>query len=81
MSKRKNIEVKGNQIRLIHHNQQDYISLTDIAKYKTDDTSAVIGNWMRSRTTIEFLGIWETLYNTDFKPVEFEGFRIQNLIY
>ncbi len=52
----------------------DFISLTDIAKYKTDDTNSVIANWMRNRNTIEFLGIWETLYNPVFKPLEFEGF-------
>ncbi|MBI9040213.1 KilA-N domain-containing protein [Lutibacter sp.] len=69
------IEVQGSEITVINTNEQDYISLTDIAKHKTDDTSAVIANWMRNRNTIEFLGIWETLYNPDFKPLEFEGFR------
>jgi len=78
MSKKsKKIEVQGNEITIVATNEQDYISLTDIAKYKTDDTSAVIGNWMRNRNTIEFLGIWETLYNPNFKPLEFEGFRKQ----
>ena len=71
------IEVKGNAIAIFKHGQNDYISLTDIAKYKTDDTSAAIGNWMRNRNTIEFLGLWETLYNPNFKPLEFEGFRNQ----
>ena len=75
--KNKKIEVQGSEITIIATNEQDYISLTDIAKYKTDDTSAVIANWMRNRNTIEFLGIWETLYNPDFKPLEFEGFRKQ----
>ncbi len=75
--KNKKIEVKGNEIAVVTANEQDYISLTDIAKYKTNDTSAVIGNWMRNRNTIEFLGIWETLYNPHFKPLEFEGFRKQ----
>ena len=55
--------------------EQDYISLTDIARYKSDDPTAVIGNWMRNRNTIEYLGIWETLYNPGFKPLEFDGFR------
>lgn len=77
MSKKKKIEVQGNEITVIASNEQDYISLTDIAKHKTDDTSSVIGNWMRNRNTIEFLGIWETLYNPHFKPTEFEGFRNQ----
>ena len=56
-------------------NEQDYISLTDIARHKSDDPTAVIGNWMRNRNTIEYLGMWETLYNPGFKPLEFDGFR------
>jgi hypothetical protein len=75
--KSKKIDVQGSEITIVSTNEQDYISLTDIAKYKTDDTSAVIANWMRNRNTIEFLGIWERLYNPDFKPLEFEGFRKQ----
>ncbi len=71
------IEVKGTEITIVLVKEQDYVSLTDIAKYKTNDTSAVIGNWMRNRNTIEFLGIWETLYNPNFNPLEFEGFRKQ----
>ena len=77
MAKNKKIQVQGSEITLFQIDQQDYISLTDIAKHKTDDSSATIGNWIRNRNTIEFLGIWETLYNPDFKPVEFEGFRKQ----
>lgn len=77
MKKNRKIEVQGSEITIVQNMEQDYISLTDIAKYKTDDTSAVIGNWMRNRNTIEFLGIWEALYNPDFKPLEFEGFRNQ----
>ena len=69
------INVKNTDVVVISINNTDYISLTDIAKYKTDDSSAVIGNWMRNRNTLEFLGIWETLYNSDFKPLEFEGFK------
>jgi hypothetical protein len=69
------INVKDTDVVIVTINNADYISLTDIAKYKTDDTSAVIGNWMRNRNTIEFLGIWETLYNPNFKPLEFERFR------
>ncbi len=69
------INVKDTDVVVITVKDTDFISLTDIAKFKTDDTSAVIGNWMRNRNTIEFLGIWETLYNPNFKPLEFEGFR------
>ena len=50
-------------------------SLTDIAKYKSDDPTAVIQNWMRGRDVIEFLGLWEQLHNPNFKPIEFEGFK------
>ena len=57
--------------------QNEFISLTDIAKYKSDAPNDVIKNWMRSRDTIEFLGLWESLHNPDFKPVEFAGFRTQ----
>ena len=57
--------------------QNEFISLTDIAKYKSDDPTAVIQNWMRNRDVIEFLGLWEGLHNPDFKPLEFEGFRNQ----
>jgi hypothetical protein len=53
----------------------DSSCLTDIARYKSDDPTAVIGNWLRNRNTIEYLGIWESLYNPSFKPLEFEGFK------
>lgn len=69
------INVKDIDVLIIKVNDFDFVSLTDIAKYKTDDASAAIGNWMRNRNTIEFLGIWETLYNQNFKPIEFEGFK------
>ena len=75
--KNKKIEVKGQEITVFYAEEQDFISLTDIAKHKSDDSSAVIGNWMRNRNTIEFLGIWESLYNPNFKPLEFEGFKKQ----
>jgi hypothetical protein len=69
------ITVQNTQVTVISINDTDYISLTDIARYKSDDPNAVISNWLRNRNTIEFLGIWETLYNPEFKPLEFEGFR------
>jgi hypothetical protein len=69
------INVQNTQVTVISINETDYISLTDIAHYKSDDPNAVIANWMRNRNTIEFLGIWETLYNPEFKPLEFEGFK------
>lgn len=57
--------------------ENEFISLTDIARYKSDDPTAVIQNWMRNRDVIEFLGLWERLHNPYFKPLEFEGFRKQ----
>lgn len=71
------INVKQTDVTILKINEDDYISLTDIAKFKSDDPAAVIANWMRNRNTIEYLGIWETLYNPDFKPLEFEGFRTE----
>jgi hypothetical protein len=71
------INVQQTGVTILKINDDDYISLTDIAKYKSDDPTAVIANWMRNRNTIEYLGIWETLYNPDFKPLEFEGFRTE----
>jgi hypothetical protein len=70
------VSVKGTDITVLVYREQDYISLTDIARHKnaglTDD---LIRNWLRNRNTIEFLGIWESLNNPGFKPVEFDGFR------
>ena len=70
------ITVQNTSVMIRSINKNDYISLTDIAKYKSDDPTAVIGNWMRNRNTIEYLGIWESLYNPNFKPLEFEVFKI-----
>jgi hypothetical protein len=76
MLKSKKITVKGIEIILYENNQHDYISLTDIARHKdTTHTDDIIKNWIRNRNTIELLGIWEMIYNPDFKPVEFDGFR------
>lgn len=69
------IIVKDTSVTVISVNEKDYISLTDIAKYKSDDPASVIGNWMRNRNTIEYLGIWESLYNPNFKLLEFDEFR------
>lgn len=57
--------------------ENEFISLTDIARYKSDDPAAVIQNWMRNRDVIDFLGLWERLHNPDFNLLEFEGFRKQ----
>ncbi len=75
-AKRTNIEVQGTAIAVVTHGASDFISLTDIARYRNaQEPFAVINNWMRSRSTIEFLGLWEKLCNPDFKPLEFERFK------
>ncbi len=75
MNKSKSITVKGTEITLLSQGVNDYISLTYIAKSRNNiEPFAVINNWMRSRSTIEFIGLWEQLCNPDFKPLEFERF-------
>lgn len=78
MSKNKKIEVKGIAIVFYQENNNDFISLTDIARHKDPNhTDDIIKNWIRNRNTIELLGFWESIYNPNFKPVEFDGFRKQ----
>jgi len=75
MAKNKTITVQQVDIVLYEKNEEDYISLTDIAKYKNpSEPKDAVKNWMRSRTTIEFLGLWEQLNNPNFKGVEFDSF-------
>ncbi len=71
------ITAQGTEITVLSKGtDDDYISLTDIARYKnSEDPNGVVANWLRNRNTVEFLGVWEQLYNPDFKPLEFEGFR------
>ena len=70
------VNVKGTAITVLVHREQDYISLTDIARHKDPErTDYLISNWLRNRNTIEFLGIWEALNNPGFNPIEFDGFR------
>ena len=78
MAKNKTISVQGFDIVWYEANYNDYISLTDIARYKdAEHTDDIIKNWLRNRNTIELLGFWESIYNPNFKPVEFDGFRKQ----
>ena len=71
-----NLTVNGTEIAVLEKaDNNDYISLTDIARYKNfDEPFIVINNWMRVRNTIEYLGIWERLYNPAFIPIEFDRF-------
>lgn len=69
------IIVNKTEISMINVGGEDYMSLTDMAKFRSDEPAAVIGNWIRNRNRIEYLGLWETLYNPLFNPLEFEEFR------
>ncbi len=69
------ITVKGAEVAIATRHEQDYISLTDMLRHFGDDS--ILYNWLRNRNTIEFLGIWEQLYNPDFKPIEFDRFKSQ----
>ncbi|MFV0394284.1 MAG: KilA-N domain-containing protein [Coprobacillaceae bacterium] len=69
------LEVLNKNIRLLKIDKEDYICITDIAKTKDNRTDYLISNWMRNRNTIEFLGIWELIHNTDFNPIEFDGIK------
>ena len=73
------IVVQNTEITVLTFNEQDYISLTDMANAKEGDSRAadVIKNWIRNRYTIEFLGTWEMIHNPNFKVVEFDHFKMQ----
>lgn len=77
--KQRKIKVKGVEIVTFEKNERDYISLTDIARYKDKDRSDyILQNWMRTRSAIEYLGLWEKLYNPNFNSIEFDGIRKQS---
>ena len=68
--KNKKIEIKGSEITIITTDKQDYISITDIAKYKNSEaTGLVISHWLSTRYTIEFMGLWEKLHNPIFNLI------------
>lgn len=69
------LKVKEQDISILYKKEQDYISLTDIARIKNEDEPKdVVKNWFRNRSTVEFLGLWERINNPDFKGVEFDPF-------
>lgn len=77
-NKTKTIEVLSTEVKVKTIEQNDFICLTDIAKSKNPEhPDDLIRSWLRNRNTLELLGIWEQLYNPDFKPVEFDGFKKQ----
>ncbi len=77
MKKTTSITVQDVPVTIMNVDQRDYISLTDMAKARTDAGRAadVIKNWLRARSTLEFLGTWEIMYNPNFKVVEFDHFK------
>ncbi len=75
---KKKIEVQGTEISINLNKDDEYISLTDIAKkFNKENPSSLIINWLRNKETIEFLGVWETLYNPDFNLIEFDKIKSQ----
>lgn len=73
---KRKINVKNTEIVLFQKNQLDYISLTDIARYKDSERSDyIVQNWMRNYETVEFLGLWEKINNKNFNSIEFDGFK------
>ena len=74
--KNKKIKIKGNEITIVKSNQEDYISITDIAKYKNlEATGLVISHWLSTKYTIEFMGFWEKMHNPDFNVTEFSNIK------
>ena len=73
---RTKLNINELEVVLFKQNEEEYISLTDMAKFRDPARSDyIIQNWMRTRNTIEFLGLWEQLNNPGFKSIEFDGFR------
>lgn len=69
------MKIQNIEVAFQSFNEKDYISLTDIAKFKNaNDPRFAIQNWMKTRYTVDFLGIWERMYNKNFNRVEFYTF-------
>jgi hypothetical protein len=76
MAKKETITVQGTAITVITSKENDYISLTDMAGYKDElEARIVVSNWMSTRFTLEFLGIWEQIYNPNFNRMEFHTIK------
>ncbi len=76
MSKQSKIEVLSTSVAFYRHREEDFISLTDIARHKNrESTGLVISHWLSSRSTVEFMGIWERLNNPAFNVTEFRNIR------
>ena len=78
MSKTHKIEVDGSAISIIKNQNEDYVSLTDMAKFKNpESTGLVISHWLSTRFAVDFLGIWEQINNSDFNLTEFSKIKIR----
>ena len=76
LSKKKTINAKGIEIGVYTNNfENEFISLTDIAKFKSDNPFITVCNWMRNKEVLKFLGLWEQIHNPNFKPIEFDRFK------
>ena len=75
MAKNRKINVQGKEITIIGDEGREYISLTDMLKAK--DGEFFISDWLRNRNTVEYLGIWESVYNPDFNYGEFDVIKTQ----
>jgi len=76
MAKKESVQVQGTEIVVLTHRQDDFISLTDMARYKNAEaTGLVISHWMSTRYTVEFMGIWEKFNNPNFNVTEFSNIR------
>lgn len=79
MAKNRKIAVQGKEISIFSREKEEYLSITDIARFKdAKRTDYIIQNWLRNRNTLEFMGIWERLNNPDFNTIEFDGFKNQS---
>ena len=73
-AKKETIVVQGTEIAVVNQNENDYISLTDMVK-NIENGLSLIEKWLRNKNTIEFLGIWEEMYNPNFNSPEFDGIK------
>ena len=78
MAKKRTIEINGGEVVIIKQQTEDYISLTDMARYKNSEaTGLVISHWLSTRYAVDFLGIWERINNPDFNVTEFSNIRME----
>ncbi|MDP4265980.1 MAG: KilA-N domain-containing protein, partial [Bacteroidota bacterium] len=76
MTNNRKINVRGTEIFIYENHKEDFISLTDIARYKDPERSDyILQNWMRTKNTIEFIGLWEQFNNPNFNSIEFDGIK------